>query len=421
VTTAASAQHNTVNLHRLVEIKTPGISLDALLHQITAQTGARFSINTRKFPAQKVIAIHTGKQTIQNWLDQLHQHTGIYYATLGDHIILLDNPPHTPAKQPPHTTGNNNTSVKNIPVAPRPNNTPVAKRTSASNRTGAKNAAPRNEQPVTQQPTVPPHTSPTASTHPSPPLDTPVVKDTAANMPAAAIGNSTAKDTAGIDSAARTAFAPVPGSRTANQQRNAKTPTTRHTPSVAAGNKHNGQQGIFHDLFAKGGLAADDVFYANAMVQAGIPYVYGIVGYGSSFKLLGFRYGLGASLPLSNKWRLHLQVTTGRLASQFDSLSIHWQFKTQLHRAGVMAEVNAGNNLSIQFGPVLNIMKLRFYSNGNNTAPGLTRAMADEKFNLIQPIYTLSDNYSVTSANSTKLWVGLQISFLYRFNFFKHE
>ena len=84
-----------------------------------------------------------------------------------------------------------------------------------------------------------------------------------------------------------------------------------------------------------------------------------------------------------------------------------------------MAEVKAGRRFTIQFGPVFNIMNLTFYRNGNKTIPGITEDSVQQKFNLIRPIYTISDNYSANADRSTRLWVGWQVSIFYNLYFFK--
>jgi hypothetical protein len=83
--------------------------------------------------------------------------------------------------------------------------------------------------------------------------------------------------------------------------------------------------------------------------------------------------------------------------------------------------MNLANRLSIQFGPVFNLMKLTFYRAGKKVAPELPATQIDKQYNLIKPIYTISDNFSTNKSQSTKTWLGLQVSILYDLNFFKRE
>jgi hypothetical protein len=162
-------------------------------------------------------------------------------------------------------------------------------------------------------------------------------------------------------------------------------------------------------------------FIATPTIQIGHPYFYGIASYSTNFNISGFRYGIGASVPLDDSWKLHLQLTTGNLSSKVDTMTIHWEYKTQLHRAGLIAETDLGKHFKLQFGPVFNLMKLTFYRNGQKIAPGLPTEYIDRKFNLLKPVYTFTNTFSPNVAKSTKSWVGLQISILYNFNFFKRE
>jgi hypothetical protein len=149
--------------------------------------------------------------------------------------------------------------------------------------------------------------------------------------------------------------------------------------------------------------------------------VYGIASWSTNFKISGFRYGLGGAIPLGDQWKLHLQVTTGNLSSTFDTAGQRWEFKTQLHRAGCIAEAKLSPRLSVQFGPVFNLMKLTFYRAGKKEAPGLSSTHIDNKFNLLQPVYTITDNFSANRAQSTKTWIGFQVGLFFDLNFFKHE
>jgi hypothetical protein len=191
--------------------------------------------------------------------------------------------------------------------------------------------------------------------------------------------------------------------------------------SKAASKNQTEKQPFISDLFVKAGIAADDIFYCSPTIQFGIPYVYGIASWNSNFIISGLRYGVGGSIPLSDQWKLHLQLTTGNLSSTFDTIPLSWEFKTQLHRAAFMAEANLGNRFTIQFGPIMNVMKWTFYRNGEKSPPGISTTQVDQKFNLLQPVYTISDNYSINAAKSTKTWIGLQVCILYNFNFYKKE
>lgn len=350
-----------INLQKRISIPANTLQLDSLLHVITRQSGAKFSINTRKFPASKSIVIKDHKPTIGSLLQAIKQSTGVYYATLGDHIILLDNPP--PAKKNTAITVSKQPIYKNTAVKSKPS-APVKKET-------------------------------VIDTTPAPATTLPIV----APMP-----DTTIKQPLPI---------PQPEIRK-------KPVTTKNKPAPPVIDDKE-RSGFLNDLFVKAGASADDLFYGNAVIHIGHPYFYGIASYSTNFNISGFRYGIGASIPLSDLWKLHLQLTTGNLSSKYDTITIHWEYKTKLHRAGLIAETDLSEHFKLQFGPVFNLMKLTFYRNGQKMAPGLPTEYIERKFDLLNPVYTFTNTFSPNVAISTKSWVGLQISLFYNFNFFKRE
>lgn len=352
-----------INLQKRISIPARAIQLDSLLHVITRQSGTKFSINTRKFPAIRSIVIKDHTPTIGSLLQLIKQTTGVYYATLGDHIILLDNPP----------AGKKNTKgTVNKRTTPTPKNTVVK----------SKPAAPVKKATLIDTTPAPTPTLPIAP----PKADTTVKQPLPIDQP------------------------PVH-----------KKPTTTNNKPAPPVNDDKERSAFLNDLFVNAGVSADDLFYGNATIHIGHPYFYGIASYSTNFNISGFRYGIGASIPLSDVWKLHLQVSTGNLSSKYDTIPLHWEYKTKLHRAGLIAETNLGEHFKLQFGPVFNLMKLTFYRNGQKMAPGLPTEYIEKKFDLLNPVYTFSNTFSPNVAISTKSWVGLQVSLFYNFNFFNRE
>ena len=390
---------STINLQRTIVIPANAIQLDSLIHLINKQAGVKFSINARKFPAARFIRIKNHKPTIAGILTEINKSTGVYYAVFENHIILLDNPPRksTNAKNTTHTVQAPRLQVTS-PEHPKrtttPTKNPTVKRTPpVINR----QPLPNNKTPSSNNTTVP------ASTQPIPAADSGSHKspgrDTLQATPAIPVKPDTLKTQP-----------PVRKQRAAANIQSAPPSSAKTEKSAFAGN-----------LLIKGGLSADDIFYCNPTIQVGIPYVYGIASWSTNFKSSGFRYGLGGAIPLSDQWKLHLQVTTGNLSSTFDTAGKRWEFKTQLHRAGCIAEATLSPRLSVQFGPVFNLMKLTFYRAGKKEAPGLSSTQMDNKFNLLQPVYTITDNFSANRAQSTKTWIGFQVGLFFDLNFFKRE
>jgi len=108
----------TLNLQKTVVLPANVLRLDSLLHLINRQAGIKFSINTRKIPASRPIRLKNQQQTIAGILQEIKKATGVYYAVLGDHIILLDNPPKRPVPKNKNPQGNKTVVKKNTLKSP---------------------------------------------------------------------------------------------------------------------------------------------------------------------------------------------------------------------------------------------------------------------------------------------------------------
>lgn len=406
-TIKGNAQQGRINLHKPVVVQKSYIQLDSLLRLITKQTGAKFSLNSRKFPATRSIHINQHKQTIEDLLQTIKRNTGVYYALLGDHIILLDNPPPKKKNSDPVTT-----KKKPNAVPPR-----LPAKTSTS-QTGLPSNKPTTVKPATtinksQPPVTPANTVNKKTTTET---ETPADKNELTN-------SNSLINKAGTDTLKNPA-ATLPVKDSTTNKPVVKNHTTAGNSNNTASKKNSAKErrSILSDLFVKPGFSADDVFYVNPTVHIGHPWLYGIASWSTNFKIHGFRYGAGSSIRFNEDWKLHLQFTTGIYSSSVsNTISMNWQFITNLHKAGIIAEKKLNDRFSIQFGPVLNSMRLTYYRNGEKTTPGITEESANKIFTLIRPVYTLSDNYSTQNIQSSKLWVGLQVSFFYNLHFFKSQ
>lgn len=95
-----SAQQNRINLKQKIAVPATAIRFDSLLSIVGRQTGARFSLNTSKFPPSRLIHLSRKVMPVGELLTTIQNDAGIYYTVLGGHIIFIDNPPHTPHPVP---------------------------------------------------------------------------------------------------------------------------------------------------------------------------------------------------------------------------------------------------------------------------------------------------------------------------------
>lgn len=88
-----SAQQSRINGQQKVVLPATHIRFDSLLSIVSRQTGAKFSLNTSKFPPSRLIHVPKGPMPLTQLLAAIRDDTGIYYTALGGHIIFIDNPP----------------------------------------------------------------------------------------------------------------------------------------------------------------------------------------------------------------------------------------------------------------------------------------------------------------------------------------
>ena len=352
----AYGQDSPVNMRSRLVIPAEAMRFDSLLRLASRQTGIKFSLNTKKFEPSKIIRVKKGGQSVEELLLAIKSGTGIYYQLLGDHIIFVDSPPGKASKP-----------------------------------------------------------SPPKSNRPSPPRPTTVIK----NISPAAADSTRAYKTAHV-STARPSFSTMPISIIPGKARMAtfKKSTWRNAPpqSSGAGGDAGGRQNISHTgkLFARAGLAVDETFYCNPSIQAGLPFLYGIVSWSTNFTLSGIRYGAGASVRLSDNWRLHVTATTGAMSRKYEGDTSRQGFR--LHRGGLFIEKQCGERLQLGFGPLLNILTTTYYYRDAPSLLLMTDARIKNK-QYLHPLYTFSDTWSSASASNTKIWVGLQASLFYTINF----
>ena len=426
----ANAQRS-VSLQKQVMLPGTALRFDSLLGIVGRQTGARFSLNTRKFPPGRIIHISGGARSMAKLLVEIRQYTGIYYTILGEHIIFIDNPPPGAKPAPAH---------------------PVTKITAKVN-APATVITPWRQQLHTLPPRYP---SPAIPTN----FDTAIHLFTADTVGALAKRDSTfgrlypSADSSrqlsgwswrpgwhwkkGTDSAL---YKPIvlPGKDTA-ADKTTTSATDIAKPRKAAITKTSALQSWLQEIFAsryqrpasmKGngsseqrpfafllnaGVSADEMNYVNPTLQLGFPFLYGIGSWSSNFSNSSLRWGAGTSIRLSDDWRLHLQGTTGLLKQSWDTMTLTRSMKVQHGKLALVAEKRLGDHFSLQGGLSFNRTLMRYYDFNGVFQPLDKAGMESIKnnFTLPKPPYTLSDNYG--SNGNVKTWIGFQLGIFCNLN-----
>ena len=357
---AAPAQ----NLKQEVRLHKHEWTLDALLQQVTSQTGVRFSINTRRFPSSRTLRIKTLKQPVNALLAEIRNTTGIAYTKVGTHIILLDQ---LPVKKTTATT-----TKKSIPANPM--------------------------QPVKEN-----HTAPE-----------PVLKPTAIRV--SSIPSTTVPGPATFFSVA------PPGKAQIQKLLNKKTtsPITAAPVTKEQKSRNKKEFEIYKGWFSKAGAAADDVLYLHNSILVGHTYAYGIIGYTTNLKRSGLRYGIGSSIPVKTRWDLHLQLSTGKLDFKYDSgMAVTKVINTSWHQAALKMEFKISEQVRIMFGPVYNLLKSKtnFFKDTDHYM--LSQFELEMLGNHVNTIYTIKDEVGPRAGTLTKSWIGLQAGIYFNLNFSK--
>ncbi|HEY0669219.1 MAG TPA: STN domain-containing protein, partial [Sphingobacteriaceae bacterium] len=79
----------------------------------------QFSFNTGKITPDRMFTLKPGEQSLEDVLIQVKSKTGIYYKTIGSHIVLLDKLPETELNKPGTTTSTSRPVTKK-PSVKRP-------------------------------------------------------------------------------------------------------------------------------------------------------------------------------------------------------------------------------------------------------------------------------------------------------------
>ncbi|MGO4293351.1 hypothetical protein [Chitinophaga sp. RAB17] len=500
------------------------IRLDSLLSIVSRQTGARFSLNTSKFPPSRIIHVPKGPMPVAQLLTAIKEDTGIFYTVLGGHIIFIDNPPRK--SNPPSVKKQ---SAKKEPVRKSTSEKSLAKQALRTGRalwdlqsiptiyfvtdtlvTSGKVIEPdsawllagagslrdtiRKQDSIkaglvygiqrdsikeedtlriafasgnhynaikTTDSQIIHYSTPADDTHnrllrfSSWQLDPSLhwgwgsgTGDTLRNK----IITIARKDSTNIAEQQPTndAINQTPKVATDNKVKNgeivaataslhditieqstntAKTSlvksilqntfSNRYQKPDGQGVRRSGEQGPFSFLLNLG-VTGDESYYVNPTIQIGLPFLYGIASAGTNFNLVGFRVGAGIAARISEDWRIHLQMTTGKQLQDFsygnpvDTIGEHISgaVNMRLMKFSLVAERKLGEHFRLQAGLVFNSQRLQYRADSNTV---YTPQMVYQRLNIIHAPYTISDTYN--GYLNTKTWIGFQLGIFYNINF----
>ncbi|SJZ80419.1 hypothetical protein SAMN04488128_1011660 [Chitinophaga eiseniae] len=190
----------------------------------------------------------------------------------------------------------------------------------------------------------------------------------------------------------------------------------------SGGGIRNSSDGLRPGLtpFVGAGVSLEESFIVNGQLQAGMPFLYALASWGTGRGASGLRYGVGVSAPLGEDWRLHLQATTGKMQFDYDSATfLKKEVRIRWQKLALMGERRLNDHLGVQAGISLNILRSAYYMMGSPTPLGSAEETALKDVRYFKPLYTISDTFSPDAADSRKMWLGVQVSVIYRLHFRK--
>jgi hypothetical protein len=187
--------------------------------------------------------------------------------------------------------------------------------------------------------------------------------------------------------------------------------------------QRSGSNGVA--LFAQLGLTVDEIFYASPMIQVGAKQVFALFSWNTNFKKREYRYGLGTSFQLTQRWSAGLDITGGSMSADYSAYfgitrdsTVEVGVKNNLYRLHISITRSLNKHLQCQLGPALNWLRTDYtYSNARNAQSmlSLDHINADQAFSVIQPPYLIYNNYNPNAPSNNKLWIGVQLRLFYSF------
>ena len=403
----AMAQKPDPMFYKEIQLTHKPYTLHSLSREMQRQSGITFSYNAAKISANQKIKIKDRKLTVEQLLALVKRKAGIGYKIVSsNHIVYMEGP---------------------------------KKKGLFARKKDAKKTK-RKEQPVRA-------TQPAVAAAPSNNnmVKEPVRQDTAVPGRIVIVGDSSLAmgyyfsgggNSGGAYNAAGIAKAPGEQAWTDPYlDLNAPTTTGAYSDSKTAG--------FFKkNILVAVGASADEIYYFNPSVRAGFSFLYGTVSYnlGSSPH---WRYGLGTSARINDKWNMHLAFNTGKkIPGEYNLVTIDTipsnfpdsfpptitqtthpiSIKSKLTRFSLQLEYQLTKDVTLSGAATFNYLSTEYSSNGApvqfDNFKGSTTADPDNEFRLIKPPYLLGNSYSGTNSTNSKIWIGLQLSLFYRIPFF---
>ncbi len=379
IITKAQGQH--IDLTKSIKIPESNIRLRSLFKEISDQSVAVFSYDSRKINDNRVIKLKPGVIKLSDLLRTIETQTGLNYRIIGNHIIL--NKKKIVSSQPSGVSVPDSIRIK------------------------------EKSQPVEIE------NKPTTSSG----SDSLINAKQPDNLSSDTIISETEKVNTKILSATDTIIKDQNAQKelhtSASKASNKNTVKPLGTPNKLRNSKPSRESFAYLNT----GLILDETLFPGVLFNVGVPYFFGSVSWNTNFNLSYLRYGAGVSIKIGNKSKFYLTANTGNLNKKF--LLVDTVFtgekiivKSVLTKAGFGFEYNLTNHILLQIESCFNYMHTSYLIRSVPDAVGPYHNNADEYFSVLRSPYYLKNTYSFSTSSNTKQWIGFQVGLLYRFNLF---
>lgn len=386
-------------------------TLHTLSREMQRQSGITFSYNAARISPNQKIKVRDGKLTVEQLLALVKKRSGVSYKIVSsNHIVYVEGP-----------------KKKGLFARKK-----EAKKTKAIAAATAKAKAAGKTAPAT---------SPKQDIKP---LATAAPADTVAPR-IVIIGDSSLAMSYYFSGGGSSGGAYAGGSAAKSPKEEWADPyQDLNAPATAKGYSDNKAVSFFkNSVLLAGGVSADEIYYFNPSVRAGFSFLYGTLSYnlgGSPH----WRYGLGTSARISEKWNLHLAFNTGKkIPGAFNLTTVDTippdppdsfgtptivtknhaiAVQSRLSRFSLLLEYQLTPDLGLSAGATLNYLTTEYSSNGEpvtfNSFQNSTTTDPDKDFRIIKPPFLLGNSFDANNSSNTKIWIGFQLSLFYRIPFF---
>ncbi|ASZ11417.1 hypothetical protein CK934_10820 [Chitinophaga sp. MD30] len=400
-------------LQRKINVPAKKITIEMLGNIISRQAGLVFSFDANKINGSNMVQLTKNSYTVEELLSLIKGTFNTQYRIYGDHVIFNRQRSQpvvakiTSTEAPPKNTTIRKTGnvLKSTAAVKIITDKSTSHKPSVKTNSHARTASPISDD--TQQPVIvkipltslptPANVNVGSTNRYTPSLTTPWVSSPFTPEKEA---NTTGNKTAIMEADSRPN---APARPRRERRRLLNNPWTR---------------------YAAAGLTVDENLFFTPTVKVGIPYLYAIAAYSSNFRIGGFRYGLGAQLPVADNWNIQLNATTGKL-SQIKSIDsstmiVSVDLRGKHHIVALVAERKINERLTVQAGISYNRIQYQYYQNGRNVPLDsiqfpLSMYAGESIFRYFKPLVEISNDFSKNKPGYNQSWIGFQIGVYYRF------